>query len=579
MKQNKKNFATLTTPFEKDLNDSKPFHEYPRPTMARDSYLSLNGPWSFRILRDVSCVFEGEIIVPFPPESKLSGISREILKNDTMVYSRHFTLQDGFNRGRVLLHLDAVDQTFGVTVNGTYVGGSAEPYLPHTYDITKALTDGENVIEVAARDTMDTDYPYGKQTVKRGGMWYTKVSGIWQSVWLESVPVRYIEKLSVSADTESAKITVFGGDADKHLTVTTPNGDLTYSFTGDSFEFSPESPRFWSPEDPYLYYFTLKCGEDEVHSYLAMRTFGITEVNGTSLLALNGKPYFLHGVLDQGYFSDGIFLPATPEGFENDILTMKACGFNMLRKHIKLEPELFYFYCDKHGMIVCQDMINSGKYSFLIDTALPTVGPRRGITHRATKKRREIFFEVSTGIAEKLRSHPSVCYYTIFNEGWGQFDAEGTYKYFKELDGTRIWDTTSGWFKTSFTDVESDHVYFKKIKLKNVKGRPMVLSEFGGYSYRVNGHVFYLTKNYGYRTCESAEDFCEDLTRLYENEIIPHTKRGLCCAVLTQLSDVEDETNGLLTYDRQVLKVSPDKMRKIADGIFSAFYGSFGADK
>jgi beta-galactosidase/beta-glucuronidase len=394
-------------------------------------------------------------------------------------------------------------------------------------------------------------------------MWYTKVSGIWQSVWLESVPTEYVENLSVTADTESVNISVCGGAADKKLTVTTPFGASEYTFTGDSFVFSPEKPKLWSPEDPYLYYFTLKCGEDEVNSYFAMRTFGITEVNGTSLLALNGKSYFLHGVLDQGYFSDGIFLPATPEGFENDILTMKACGFNMLRKHIKLEPELFYHYCDKHGMIVCQDMINSGKYSFLIDTALPTVGPRRGITHRATKKRREIFFEVSTGIAEKLRSHPSVCYYTIFNEGWGQFDGAKAYEFLKKLDSTRFIDTASGWFSGVPSDVESLHVYFKPVKLKP-SDKPIALSEFGGYACSIDEHAFHPNKTYGYRKYGSCQEFEDAFIHLYETEIMPAVKQGLCAAVYTQVSDVEDETNGLLTYDRWICKVDPDRVRNMS---------------
>ncbi|MBR6807501.1 MAG: glycoside hydrolase family 2 [Clostridia bacterium] len=579
MRSNKLDFATLTTPFEKDHAPYAPYSMYPRPLMVRESYLSLNGSWDFTVINGSAHKFEGKITVPFPPESKLSGVLRSIQRNDVMVYSRSFTIPDNFNKGSILLHLDAVDQTFVLKINGNTAGTGALPYLPHTFDITALIRDGDNEITVSVIDNMDTDYPYGKQTAKRGGMWYTKISGIWQSVWLESVPEKYIEKLLISADTEKVKLSVVGGEEAKTLSVATPYGVEEYSFLGDGFEFSPKNPRLWSPEDPNLYYFTLKCGEDEVKSYFAMRTCGITEKNGMSLLALNGKPYYLHGVLDQGYFSDGIFLPATPEGFLNDILKMKACGFNMLRKHIKLEPQLFYYYCDKHGMIVCQDLINSGKYSFLIDTALPTVGPRHGISHRASEKSRKLFFEVSDGIVERLRCHPSVCYYTVFNEGWGQFDAGGCYKHFKALDSTRVWDTTSGWFKTKHTDVESDHVYFKKIKLKNVKGRPMVLSEFGGYSCRIDGHTFNLTKNYGYRICKTAHDFERDLTALYENEIIPHAKEGLCCSVLTQLSDVEDETNGLLTYDRQVLKISPKRMRKISDEVFSAFCGSFGGDK
>ena len=311
-------------------------------------------------------------------------------------------------------------------------------------------------------------------------------------------------------------------------------------------------------------------GEDRVESYFGVRTVEIKEINGKKLICLNGKPIFMHGLLDQGYFPDGIFLPATPKGFEDDIVRMKQCGFNMLRKHIKLEPELFYYYCDIHGMLVWQDFINNGKYSFFIDTALPTVFLRKGISHKATERRRGFFMDTAKGIIKGLYNHPSVIYYTIFNEGWGQFDADKCYDELKPLDKTRIFDTASGWFKAKKTDVESEHIYFKPIKLKKSE-RPIVLSEFGGYSHRVDGHIFNLDKNYGYKSFEKLDDYQNALLELYEKQVIPAIGSGLCATVYTQVSDVEDETNGLLTYDRKVLKVTPSEMQRVADEIFDAF--------
>ena len=276
-------------------------------------------------------------------------------------------------------------------------------------------------------------------------------------------------------------------------------------------------------------------------------------------------------MLDQGYFSDGIYLPATVECYKNDILTMKKLGFNTLRKHIKIEPELFYYYCDKYGMLVCQDMVNSGKYSFLLDTAFPTIGLKKGIKRYATRKRKNIFESTARRTLELLGNHPSVVYYTIFNEGWGQYDADRLYEELKLVDKTRIYDTTSGWFYGKRSDVESQHVYFKPFIVKKEYSRPLVLSEFGGYSYKINEHSFNLGKTYGYKLFNNKKDFENALVRLYSNEILPAIDKGLCGAFLTQLSDVEDETNGLLTYDRQMLKIDEDIMKKISEDIYSKF--------
>ncbi|MBR4033415.1 MAG: glycoside hydrolase family 2, partial [Clostridia bacterium] len=275
------------------------------------------------------------------------------------------------------------------------------------------------------------------------------------------------------------------------------------------------------------------------------------------------------------YYSDGIYTPATPEGYRYDILKMKELGFNMLRKHIKVEPELFYYYCDKYGMIVFQDMVNSGKYSFLIDTALPTIGLRKGITHRASDLRRASFKRETEKTIDALYNHPSVVYYTIFNEGWGQFDADENYRRLKALDPTRIWDATSGWFAEKESDVQSEHIYFKKLDLKNDPDRPLVLSEFGGYSCKIEGHSFNLDKTYGYSFFTDTEKFSKALKSLYLDEVIPMIDRGLCAAVYTQVSDVEDETNGLVTYDRQVVKVKKEDMTEISGKLKEAFYKQF----
>ncbi len=559
----KPRLTALKTPFEEDLPET-PWSEYPRPQFKRDSYLCLNGRWSFAVKTKKGTEELGSILVPFPPESRLSGIERITEKGDLLLYSRTFTLPDGFRKERVLLHFGAVDQSAEVFVNDRAVGKHLGGYLPFTFDITDALQAGENTLRVEVTDPLDLELPYGKQRTKRGGMWYTKISGIWQTVWMESLPADPLKSLKVTPTLTDVTVEAEGENVLLF-------GEKEYPFT-DRITISVEDPILWTPENPHLYPFTVVHGEDRVDSYFALRTLSVRSVKGRAMLCLNDRPYFFHGLLDQGYFSDGIYLPATPEGFKNDILKMKACGFNMLRKHIKMEPDLFYYYCDKYGMAVFQDMINSGRYGFLIDTALPTVWLRRGITHRATPNRKAQFYRHGEEMMERLYNHPSVVYYTIFNEGWGQFEADAAYTHFKALDPTRIFDTTSGWFKETQTDVESDHIYFKPIRLAAVPHKPMVLSEFGGYSCKVQGHSFNLDQNTGYHFfTEEPKAFEKELLALYRREILPAIEEGLAAAVLTQLSDVEDETNGLLTYDRQVQKVDFAEMTALAQELLAQF--------
>lgn len=555
----------LITPFEGDTDFS--WDIYPRPQARRESFLSLSGEWDLSVKTEKTEENLGKITVPFPPESRISGIFREKKKNERYVYRKAFSLDSDFGE-RVILHFGAADQKAVVYLNGAFIGSNTGGYLPFSFDITDALTEGENELLVEIEDSLDKRFGYGKQKVKRGGMWYTPISGLWQSVWIEGVPENHIKSIRLTPTLNSIKISVSGGEEEKKILIKTDEGAISRIFTGSETEIEIPNPSIWSPENPYLYNFKIESGKDTVYSYFALRTIEVAE----NKILLNGKPYFFHGLLDQGYFSDGIYTPASPRGYIHDIKEMKKLGFNTLRKHIKIEPDIFYYYCDRYGMIVFQDMVNSGGYNFLIDTALPTIGIKRGITHFASKKRRKQFLRDSIDTIDHLYNHPSVCYYTIFNEGWGQHSADSYYKLLKEKDPTRIWDSTSGWFFEKESDVRSEHIYFKKIKLKPSR-RPIVLSEFGGYSLNIEGHHFNLKKVYGYKKFSSSEDLSEGLYSLYKDEVIPAIKSGLTATILTQVSDVEDETNGLLTYDRQVLKVNPETMQKISEEIQKTFSG------
>ncbi len=554
----KDTFVTLYTP-EGEALSGQPWKTYPRPQMKRDSYFCLNGVWDFYADKG-----KETITVPFPPESALSGVERRMTSSSPIKYERVFTLPEGFVKDRVLLHFGAVDQKTTVFLNGKQVGVHVGGYDAFSFDVTDFLQE-KNTLTVECIDDLESHIlPYGKQREKRGGMWYTPVTGIWQTVWMESVPLDYIRGLTIHVGADFAEITA-SGVQNGMVTLQTPEGEITASLNNGRARIELQNPRQWSPEDPYLYPFTVTAGEDSVTSYFALRTLEIKTVDGLPRLCLNGKPYFFHGLLDQGYYSDGIYTPASPQNYTRDILEMKALGFNTLRKHIKVEPEQFYYECDRLGMVVFQDMVNNGHYSFFRDTALPTVGikklPDRWM-HRK-KQTRAWFLEGMKTTVKQLYNHPCICYWTIFNEGWGQFDSAAAYQKLKELDSSRFIDATSGWFQGEKSDVKSLHVYFKPVKIRP-RHRPVVLSEFGGYSYQPKGHVFHPGKPYGYRFFEEQQDFENALIKLYETEIIPAIDKGLCSAIYTQVSDVEDETNGLVSYDRKVIKVSEERMLEIA---------------
>ena len=543
-----------------------PWQIHPKPQMKRSSWMNLNGGWDF----SVNYENMGQICVPFCPESRLSGMGTHFEEGSLLSYSRNFTLPEGFNRGRVLLHIGAADQRADVFVNGKPVGTHKGGYEAFSIDITAYLKEENRVQIICFDDLEDQSYPYGKQVLpeKRGGMWYTPVSGIWQSVWLESVPETYVEKLHIENRGSSVKISV--EPAMDGIVRVAELGD--FRLEGGSVTITSENPHFWSPEDPYLYTFTVEAGEDIIESYFAIRSLEIKKIGKYPRLCLNGEPYFFHGLLDQGYWPDGIFTPATPECYADYILAMKKLGFNTLRKHIKVEPEEFYYQCDKLGMIVWQDMVNNGDYNFLRDTALPTVGIQKlqDKNLHSDEHSRKMFLEGMEATVNQLKNHPCICYWTIFNEGWGQFDSDNVYEQMKALDDTRFIDSTSGWFRRKKTDVDSRHVYFRKVKLKGDGVKPLVLSEFGGKTYKCEGHLFNPKKSYGYGSCESLEALNEAVVKLYTDEVIPCVENGLCAAIYTQVSDVEDEINGLLTYDRKVEKMQPERMLLVAEALQQA---------
>ena len=547
-----------------------PWTVYPRPQMKRDSYLNLNGQWEFTVLDSHPTEYDRKITVPFCPESLLSGVKEHYDEGSYLWYRRSFALPEGFNRGRVLLHIGAADQLLQCWVNGVHVGNHSGGYEAMTFDITSALQEENTVVICTIDDLRNQAFPYGKQVLpeKRGGMWYTPVSGIWQTVWVESVPETYIEKLDIV--NEGYSVTISTIPALEGKVIVPELGE--FALTNGSITITPEDPNLWSPENPYLYDFVVEAGEERVESYFAIRSLEIKKVGKYPRLCLNGKPYFFHGLLDQGYWPDGIFTPAAPECYADDILAMKKLGFNMLRKHIKVEPEEFYYQCDKLGMIVFQDMVNNSDYNFLRDTALPTIGIQKlddRNFHKNHESRREFLREAQTTVAQ-LKNHPSICYWTIFNEAWGQFDSDAVYEKFMHFDNTRFVDSTSGWFRRTKTDVDSRHVYFRKVKLKGDGEKPLVLSEFGGKTYKAEGHVFNPDKSYGYGGCDSLEKLNEAVVRLYMDEVLPCVRDCLCAAVYTQVSDVEDEINGLLTYDRKVEKLQPEKMLPVAAALQKA---------
>lgn len=564
----------LLTKYISELENNKPLQEYPRPQLVRESYMNLNGLWDFEISKSskLPVNYSLSILVPYCVESVLSGVNKLVEEDDYLYYRKTIEFDKKFIKDKVLLHIDAVDQIAKVYVNNHLAAESHNGYLPLVVDIKPYLNDLKNEIVVQVKDELNLDYPYGKQRKKRGGMWYTPVSGIWQSVWIESVSNDYIENLTITPNVDNNSVTIVVKTTAEDVTLKIlEDKKVIYKHKDNNhiFDIKLENIKLWSPENPFLYNLEISTKHDEVKSYFAMRKFSVNDKH----ILLNNKPIFIHGLLDQGYFPDGIYTPASYEAYKDDVLSMKELGFNCLRKHIKVEPMMFYYYCDVYGMIVLQDMVNNGPYSFMIDTAMPTIGLSKVANKlkSTNSNRKQIFKEACIDTINYLYNVPSIGYITIFNEGWGQHDSDEYYELVKSLDNTRIIDSTSGWFKEKLSDVESLHVYFKKIKLKP-SNKPIIVSEFGGYAYKEENHIFNEKKDYGYKKFNDKEELDKAIFNLYKNDVVDNIKNGLTGSIYTQVSDVEDEINGLLTYDRKVCKVKKETMLTIKNLIEKEFY-------
>lgn len=561
----------LMTKWGEDLNKNCPLSEYPRPQFKRDSYLNLNGIWQceFCESEEIPLKFSYDIVVPFSPETPLSGVNRMLKSNEYLIYNKIFDLPDDFNKGKVFVHFGAVDQIAKVYLNGRFVGVHHGGYTPFSFEVSHFIQE-HNTLNVVVRDlTEKNEYSRGKQKTNRGGIWYSAQSGIWQTVWLESTPDEYIPNVRITPDLDNQTVTF---EADGNITVQKliyDDENLIADTTDTVVKL--ENVKEWSPENPFLFDVVFKYKDDEVHSYFGMRKFSVgTDDNGMPRLMLNNKPYFMNGLLDQGYYPDGFLTPPSNEAMKFDVKSIKNLGFNMLRKHIKIEPMLWYHYCDVNGIIVWQDMINGGGNYGLEVSALPFVGINLDDSNYNTFKRtsleaRKLYYKELEEMIAALYNCPCIAVWVPFNEGWGQFDSNYAYTLLKSMDNTRIVDSASGWHDRGQTDVISKHIYFTPIKVHS-GNKPWCLTEFGGLSTRVKGHTFN-NKMFGYKIFNSKQGLTKAYKNLFEKTIIPQIKDGLSATVYTQVTDVEDELNGFFTYDRKVQKIDTEVLKSINERV------------
>lgn len=571
----------LMTPWGEHLDENCILTEYPRPQMRRDSYLNLNGRWEYAITDsdELPRRWDGTILVPFSPESALSGVGRSLQPGQTLWYRREVILPQGFipADGRLLLHFGAVDQEAAVYWNGRLLGRHMGGYNAFTLDATDALGPCNSLVVRVHDDTDASFHSRGKQKTRRGGIWYTPQSGIWQTVWMEAVPRHYIESLRIVPLFDQSAVEVMVRCSQPLQCEATVDGRTVPFTSGEPARIPVPDFRAWSPEDPYLYDLSVTLGEDRVESYFGMRKMEVrADRGGVKRLFLNGEPYFQSGLLDQGYWPDGLYTAPSDEALIYDIQTAKAMGFNLLRKHIKVEPMRWYYHCDRLGMLVWQDMPSGGgKYRFSTITLPLVTGIHRRDNHyrafaRASSQGRGEYMDELEEMVGQLFNAPSVVLWVPFNEGWGQFDSTLVMERLRALDPTRPVDPASGWHDQGAGELRSLHVYFKPFRFRrDRRGRALALSEFGGYNLRVDGHCFN-QKDYGYRRLPDAAALWRDFSRLYEREVLPAVPKGLCASVYTQLSDVEDELNGLMTYDRRVVKLDADEVRELNERLKEA---------
>jgi len=582
-----------------------PLAEYPRPAMRRDSCEILNGPWQYAITQtaEYPAAWQGSILVPYSPEAPASGVGRTLQPGQWLHYHRLFAPPAG-EGGRVLLHFGAVDYACAVQVNGHLAGGHRGGYWPFTLDITDLLNGtGRNSLWVAVQDpTGHGTQARGKQTLKPGGMFYPAQSGIWQTVWLERVPDNYIQTLTVTPDYDARTVTVRvhtakpGGAVNLWAMVRAGGVTIAEDWGSDEADQDgevtlniPEEHFFpWSPDTPFLYDLTVGTNQgeeaefDTVHSYFALRKWSCApDAHGVLRFCLNDKPILLNGLLDQGYWPEGLYTPPSDAAVERELSEVKALGFNLLRKHAKIEPQRWYYHCDRLGLIVWQDMVNGGSaYNLWFVTYLTNVlqpllrrfpdgKACRRLLSRAKPAGREEYAHELADTVQALRCHPCIACWVPFNEGWGQFDAGKAVQALRTLDGTRLVDEASGWFDQGGGDVHSLHNYFYPLRIRPQK-RTVALSEYGGIAWPMPGHEP-PRKTYGYSTAKDRQELTARYKKLQLKTVLPQLEKGLSALVYTQLTDVEDEVNGLFTYDRASVKPDANAVRSVNAALAAEF--------
>ncbi|MBP2241779.1 hypothetical protein J2Z40_002351 [Cytobacillus eiseniae] len=580
----------LYTVWGEDLKQDHVLQEYPRPQMKRDSYLNLNGYWDYAISEsEVVDSYDGEILVPFSPESVLSGVQRVVTPNDYLFYYKEVVLPNDFMKDHILLHFGAVDQICELWINDQYVGKHIGGFTPFHFDITDYVIGSQFAVKLRVKDVTDTSYHQtGKQRIDRGGIWYTPQSGIWQTVWIESVPSNYIQALKLTSLFDEKKVKIELQKAGTGLVKAEVyfGNELegTTESEGDEIIISVQHLYPWTPETPNLYQIKLIYHEDIIESYIGMRHIERKkDEHGIFRFYLNHQPYFQSGVLDQGYYPDGLLTPPSDEAMIYDIEKMKEMGFNMLRKHIKIEPLRWYYHCDRLGMLVWQDMINGSErkdiifHGLLANLGVHLKDHRYKLFGRKNETGRNQFLTELEEMLVHLQSVTSIVTWVPFNEAWGQFDAVKVEKMVRNFDHTRLIDHASGWSDQYVGDYYSRHTYFTKLRFRRKHGgkRISALTEFGGYSLPIKGHRFHDESIFGYKKYDTEMKLEEAYTDLYQQQVVPQIKNGLSVLIYTQLSDVEDEMNGLLTYDRKINKMSTEKVKEINELLYSTFHKQF----
>lgn len=573
----------IMTEWGENIDPNNVLPEYPRPQLVRGEWINLNGLWDYAIKpanEEMPEIFDGKILVPFAVESALSGVGKSVGVDDALWYSREFKLPKEWKNSRIRLNFGAVDWKAEVYVDDKFVGEHKGGYAPFAFDITDSLSKKKtHKLVVKVTDGTDSAFqPRGKQVANPNGIWYTAVTGIWQTVWMEPVNEVVVESYSAKADIEKSILNVraiargakVGDDC---LIELIENGEVISSANGADVILNVENPKLWSPDSPHLYDLRItifRNGEilDQVMGYAAMREISVVvDKKGYKRMALNGEPLFQYGTLDQGWWPDGLYTAPTDEALKFDIEKTKEFGFNMIRKHVKVEPARWYWHCDRIGMLVWQDMPN------IHDNSLGKWGRRHydeGIDTPVPNEWKDNYCREWKEIIQTNEVFPSIVMWVPFNEAWGQFNTEEIVQYTKFLDDSRLVNYASGGnFVRCSGDVLDLHNYPNPAMYLFDKDYVNVMGEYGGIGFPVEGHLWQTDKNWGYIQYKSADEVA-DTYEEYANELIGFVKKGFSGAIYTQTTDVEGEVNGLMTYDRKVIKLDVDRIKAINSKVIAS---------